>query len=545
MGTERVTSDAERWTSEGQTTLPGLLARTTAQWPDRPFLQFEDNAYTYAEFGAAVERMARCFVDLEVSPGDRVCCLMDNSDDMILVWFAVTRLGAVWVPLNTALKGEFLRHQLADSGASIFICERDFVDRLAPIEAQLPELVTVIIRGGPTDDQQAPRYRSFDVLKQPSSSTLPQAEAGPGDLAMIIYTSGTTGLSKGCMIPHNYFCNVAGRLMETTDRTETDVVLSAMPLFHLGALTNLVLLTLTAGAKAVVRARFSLSNFWSEVEKYGATNVNLIGAMLSLIANAPDTEVSRRCFGKIRSVLGTPFTPELVEIWKRRFGVKIAGNHSFGMTEAVPIAYRRLGHERPGASGQISPDFEVRLVDENGEECRPGEPGELMVRPRKPNIMFSGYWRRPAETLALMRDLWFHTGDIVRIDEDRFLYFVDRGKDYLRKGGENISSFEMESVFVVHPEIAEVAVHSVPSEHTEDELKVTAVLHPDSALSEEALCRWVIDKVPYFAVPRFIEFRESLPRTATGRIRKAELRFDGVTYATWDRAKSDVSVSRR
>jgi crotonobetaine/carnitine-CoA ligase len=159
--------------------------------------------------------------------------------------------------------------------------------------------------------------------------------------------------------------------------------------------------------------------------------------------------------------------------------------------------------------------------------------------------MFQGYWRRPQDTLAMMRDLWFHTGDIGKLDENDYFYFVDRKKDCLRRGGENISSFEVEATFLAHPEIAEVAAHSVLSEISEDELKITVVVKPGAKLTEEALCRWSIEQLPHFAVPRYVEFAQQLPRTPTGRIQKFRLREQGVTPQTWDRKKSDIVISRR
>jgi crotonobetaine/carnitine-CoA ligase len=171
--------------------------------------------------------------------------------------------------------------------------------------------------------------------------------------------------------------------------------------------------------------------------------------------------------------------------------------------------------------------------------------GEVICRPRKPHVMFEGYWKRPADTLKIMRNLWLHTGDIGKFDEDGFFYFLDRKKDYLRRRGENISSFEMENTFRAHPAIEDVAVHAVLSDLTEDDVKVTAVLKPGSALAEEALCLWAVDRLPYFAVPRFIEFRAELPRNPVGRILKYQLRDEGCTPATWDREKAGIQLAKR
>jgi crotonobetaine/carnitine-CoA ligase len=191
------------------------------------------------------------------------------------------------------------------------------------------------------------------------------------------------------------------------------------------------------------------------------------------------------------------------------------------------------------------PDFDVRIVDDLDRELPPNTAGEVIVRPLRPDIMFQGYWRRPEETLRLMRNCWFHTGDIGKFDAAGFFYFVDRKKDYLRRRGENISSFEMEAAFARHPDIAEVAVHAVPAVKGEDDVKVTAVLHPGASLTEEQLFHWSTDKVPYYALPRYIEFRESLPKNPQGRVLKYELREQGKTSATWDLEDTDIKVEKR
>jgi crotonobetaine/carnitine-CoA ligase len=238
--------------------------------------------------------------------------------------------------------------------------------------------------------------------------------------------------------------------------------------------------------------------------------------------------------------------PATDEAWRTRFGVPTF-SAGFGLTEASLIsALPAREQNKPGAAGRLNQDdFEVLLVDDDDQPVPTGEIGEIVCRPHNPNSMFQGYWRRPEDTLAVFRNLWFHTGDLGKVDDDDFLYFVDRKKDYLRRRGENISSFEMERVFHGHDAINDVAVHSVPSDIGEDDLKVTAVLNPDATVTEEELCAWVVERVPYFAVPRYIEFRDDLPRNPVGRVLKYRLRDEGVTDTTWDREASGFTFERR
>jgi crotonobetaine/carnitine-CoA ligase len=275
--------------------------------------------------------------------------------------------------------------------------------------------------------------------------------------------------------------------------------------------------------------------------------VNLLGSMGALIADMPDTPEMLRCKGQLRVVHGAPFPPALQQIWQERFGAERVGGNSYGLTECYPLTTLQVGTPAPpGSSGRANDeDFDVRLFDDHDREMAPGEVGEVVCRPRRPNVMFKGYWRRPEAVAAVTRNLWFHTGDLGRFDEDGFFFFVDRKKDYLRRRGENISSQEIEQAVLAHPALAEVAVHAVPSDLTEDDLKVTAVLAPDEKLSEVDLFEWLKDRVPYFALPRYIEFRAALPVSPLGRVHKYKLRDEGCTPATWDREQSGVVWDRR
>jgi crotonobetaine/carnitine-CoA ligase len=246
-------------------------------------------------------------------------------------------------------------------------------------------------------------------------------------------------------------------------------------------------------------------------------------------------------------VHAVPFPAPLQELWRKRFGVKIPGALGYGMTEVFPITFSEPDDQAPPESaGRINgEDLEVRLVDDEDNDVGTGEVGEIVCRPRRSNVMFGGYWRRPEATLEATRNLWFHTGDLGRFDEAGFFYFVDRKNDYMRRRGENISSQELEATFMTHPDIEQVAVHAVPSELTEDDVKVTAVLRAESALTPPQLFEWSKEWVPYFALPRYIEFRSELPVSPLGRVHKYQLRDEGCTAATWDRETAAVSWERR
>ena len=293
-------------------------------------------------------------------------------------------------------------------------------------------------------------------------------------------------------------------------------------------------------------SRFSLSQFWKSIRNSGATVVNIIGQMVPLIAKQDDCEDSSACYGQVRSVVALPFDEKLQKIWQTRFGVEIAGANCYGLSEASLLTSLPAGEvAKPGSSGRRNDLFDVLIIDDEGNELAAGEAGEVVCRPRKANIMFEGYWRNPGKTLEIMQHMWLHTGDIGKFDEDGFFFFVDRKKDYLRRGGENISSYEVEGALLQHPDIQEVAVHSVLSELSEDEVKATIVLIDGATISEEQLCIWSVDHLPYYAVPRYIEYRASLPINPLNKVMKYELRDEGVTANTWDRSKAPIDIKKR
>jgi crotonobetaine/carnitine-CoA ligase len=271
--------------------------------------------------------------------------------------------------------------------------------------------------------------------------------------------------------------------------------------------------------------------------------------MIPLIANQPDSEAMLRCRGQLRMARGAPFPAELQDVWRERFGADIVGAHVYGLTESSFVSmldYYEAAAAPPGSSGKRNTrDFEVMIVNDDFEEVPAGTTGEVVVRPKRPNVMFEGYWGRSLETLDVMGGMWFHTGDIGMFDNNDFFYFVDRKKDYLRRRGENISSYEMETTFAMHPAVNEVAVHAVPSALTEDDIKVTVVLHDGASLTESELALWAVDNVPYYAVPRYIEFRAELPKNPVGRVLKTELRDQGCTEETWDLEESDITYAKR
>jgi len=544
------TGNPETWAVGERDTVISALDRVVARLPDKVMLDFSGELYTYLQIDRLSTRMANALAAQGIAAGDTVLTMLDNNVDAVITWLAINKLCAVSVPINTALKGEFLRHQVADTGTQLVICEADYLPRMAAIAEQLTDVKRILFRVSAGKELSelptAPIAIEPLDLYRGSDDTPLAVKPQPADLACLIYTSGTTGPSKGCMISYNFMCNLARLQLRAGPASENDVTITPLPLFHMNALCVSIIASILVGARAVILPRFSVSNFWQEVERSGATIASILGGMGGLLAQASDNEAMLRCKGQIHTARGNPYTEETKKIWRERFGTKLVGGNGYGLTEACVITSLAAGeYAAPGSSGKRIADFDVRIFDELDQEVPVNTPGEIVVRPLCPDIMFQGYWRRPEDTHKLMRNMWFHTGDVGKFDDDGFFYFVDRKKDYLRRRGENISSFEMEAAFAVHPALSEVAVHAVPSDKGEDDVKVTAVLHEGAELSQEDLFRWAADAVPYYALPRYIEFRTSLPKNPQGRVLKYLLRDEGKTANTWDLDDTDIKVAKR
>ncbi|MFC5745688.1 AMP-binding protein [Actinomadura rugatobispora] len=541
------------WANIEQSTLLDLLDRRLERDPDGPFLDCCGTPYTAAETDLEANRVANALAELGVGHGSTVATMLENGPAAVVSWFAIHKLGAIAVPVNTALKGPMLRHVLSDATASVVIVQDDLAERPMELLDTIDSVRHLVVvgehDGSPGAGSRWAVHDWAELLKADGSR--PGVLVRPADLGTIVYTGGTTGPSKGCALSHNYHLSIARQIISSWGRTPEDVVWSPLPLFHFNAISCMLTGTLINGGRAALSRRFSVSGFWPEINRTGATIASLLGSLAVLVAKADDHPQARNsgtpgANTTLRLLTGAPMPPEIDEIYRERFGLTTFSN-AYGTTEASLISWLPPGREkRPGSAGIVNAEaFIVKVFDDDDREVPAGEHGEIVCRPRMPHVMFEGYWKRPEATVSAWRNLWFHTGDIGRLDEDGYLFFVDRKADYMRRRGENISSWELEKVFHEHPGVRDVCVHAVASEVSEDDVKVTVVLKGGAALTEEALCRWSIEQLPYYAVPRYFEFRDELPMSQTGRATKNLLRDEGVTPATWDREAAGVTFERR
>jgi crotonobetaine/carnitine-CoA ligase len=551
------------WKAGEASTISGLLEARLDADPDAEYLDVCGTSFSAAAVRSTANRVAAALAALGAGPGERVATLIENSPAALLAWFGIVRGGAVAVPVNTAYKGAYLRHQLHDSGSRVVVVQRDLLDRVAAVVDELPDLEHVVVVDDGSDLVEAAAGIDEELAAFPVRSPLrwtslldaadddPAVSIRPSDLGTFVYTGGTTGLSKGCMLSHAYHAALARQIGICWRRTADDVVWTPLPMFHFNALVTAVCGALVFGGRAAIHGRFSVSAFWPEMNRTGATITSTLGTMAYLLAHdvdrpemprsgAPEANTSLRLIG------AAPLPVEVDRVLKERFGVDTFSG-AYGTTEASLASWQPAGVEnKPNAAGVINDEyFDVRIFDDDDLELPRGADGEIVLRPKRPHVMFEGYWGRPEVTVETSRNWWYHTGDIGRIDDEGYLFFVDRKADYLRRRGENISSFEVERVLMGHGAFADVAVHAVPSALTEDDLKVTAVVKEGVSVTEEEIFRWCIDELPYFALPRYIELRDVLPRSPVGRVLKRELRDEGVTPTTWDAEQSGITYERR
>jgi len=514
-----------------------LLRERAGQHPDRPFLGSGDDLLTYGEVDERSERVAAGLAALGSGPGDRIAVISANRVEMLELFFACAKLGAVEVPLNVFLKGEFLRYQLQDSQATTLVADAAGYEAVDAMLEGLPAL-TRLVRLDDTDSDRG--ATSWKELRETSPKP-PHPEVAPSSLMSILYTSGTTGTPKGCMLPHGWYMNHAHVAGEMLEYRSDDVLFTALPLYH-GQAKGMVMGALVHHLTAWIDPIFSVSRI---LERFIDTNASLfsgVGAMGTAMLAGPPTERDKQ--HRLRAALMMPFTPEQQDAFKDRFGVTVLAQ-LYGQTECGAIAYSRLSESRNLASiGRAAPLYDVRLFDDDDQEVPVGEVGEICVRPKVPYATYLGYWRNPQATIEAWRNLWHHTGDFGRIDVDGFITFVDRKNDALRRRGENVSSQELERAIASYHKISEAAVHAVPSPMTEDDIKACIMLVAGAEVSPDELFDFFKQTLPYFTIPRYVEVLPALPKNATRRVMKHVLRERGVTDETWDLEAMGYAVAR-
>jgi crotonobetaine/carnitine-CoA ligase len=515
-------------------TIDGLLDLRAADSADTTFLRFGSGDLTFGEARTRSTDLAHGLAAIGVQRGQLVPVLMPNGQDFALTWLALATLGAVSTLLNTAFRGPSLIHALNLSSAETVVADTTLVPHIATVADQLVHLRQLIVVGDP------PLFDGpgIEVLDHASLFTgdvtpIPSAHSVT-DAAMVLFTSGTTGPSKGCVLSHRYAVRQAELMIENLKLRSTDVLYCPFPMFHIDATVMTVIPAMLLATTAAIGERFSASSFWNEVRAAGATVFDFMGATLTMLHKLPARPDDAD--NPARLGWGVP-VPEFAGDFERRFGVQLV--ELYGSTDAgVPLYHPVDVPRRPGSCGRAIPQYDVRIVDESGTEVADDEVGEIVIRPNEPSLMSDGYYGMPQATLDSRRDLWFHTGDLARRDKDGYFYFVGRRTDSIRRRGENISAFEVEEVVKLHPSVVDAAAFGVPSELTEDDVMVAVVARPGEMVDPADLIEFCTSRMGRHMVPRYIDVVDTLPRTPTEKVEKAQLRERGITATTWDRTAS-------
>lgn len=510
------------------------LADRAIECPERLLLSFKDQRFSYRDINARANRVARGFRSLGVRPGDNVCLMLPNCPEFIFTWMGLAKLGAVTVPINPEYKAKGLLHLISLSGANILMIHTQYSAQVAEIAADLPMVKRLVFvpgaDGPPGSELSHWQPTSFQQVTDGEEAEEILVEGASTDPLMLIFTSGTTGPAKAVEISHRYALNFARQMIRHVRYNESDVLYTPYPLFHTDAPILSFLPALLLGARCALGVRFSASGFWDEVRSHGATVFSFLGAVISFLWNQPPHPDDAR--NSARLAVGCP-APAIWPEFEKRFGLKIV--EVYGATECGHVTWDPL--DRPhkvGACGMPTADYQLRIVDDHDHELPTGRIGEIVVRPAAPGMMMTRYYGNPEATATAFRELWYHTGDLGFLDPEGYLHFSSRKKDAIRRRGENISAYEIEESVAAHPSVADVAAIGVPSQFTEEDVKVVVQIKPGSRLTALELVNFARDKLSRQMVPRYVEFVEALPKTPTGKVNKYKLREEWKTPATTD-----------
>lgn len=523
--------------------LTKIIEDKARQYPNHVVFQFRDTPYTFEQLNEGINKAANGFLALGVQKGDKVALMLNNCVEFLFAWFGLNKIGAVEVPINVALKGEGLIWQIVQSDSVALLADTVFLDRLGPVSDDLTTVKHAIFQNT-TGEEALPSWKGMesmwvaDFMDRPGTS--PDVEVRFNDMASILFTSGTTGRSKGVEMSHHYWYDIWSSSVSYSRYTEDDVLYTGLPFFHGNAQGITIGPAIMADAKAVIVERFSASSLLEDCRKWECTEANYIGGIIPILMKQEPSESDGD--NPLRLMVGAAAPVDIWHDFEERFKTKLL--EVYGMTECYCCLVVPYDEPRPGSCGKPITGWRVMLVDDNDNEVAPGEIGEFIAQPENMFVGTTGYYKQYEKTVEFFQNFWMHTGDLGKRDEDGYFYFVDRKKQALRRRGENISSFEVEAVINANPAVLESCIVGVPSDVGEEDVKAVVVLKDGEQLSEVDLIEWCEPRMAYFAIPRYIAFRDALPKTPSERVEKYKLKNEGVTEDCWDREEAGIKLKR-
>ena len=507
----------------GDETLRRIMDRQARSDPGYVLLKFQDRDYRFGEIDASVNRVANALLARGLRPGDRVALMLPSHPDHLVAILALAKVGLVRVPVNTGFKGASLLHPFEAFEPRALIADAAYAELLREAMPQ-PRVEMTLWRGGASDDFAA-------LLAHPDAAP-PAVEPAADDIIALTPSSGTTGAPKGVNKSDRTLRAGPMATLRLTGAQPGDVFLLWESLHHGAGVAVCIAAILQKLTLAMVE-KFSASQFWDQCRRYGVTHIHYLGGVLPMLLKQPPRADDRE--HQVRIAWGGGCPPEVWDPFSQRFGVEM--REGYGLSEM--ITFVTVNPQGPKFSiGQPLSYFELRLLDDQGQDVPVGEPGEICVRSRVPGLQFLGYFRNEAATQAALRGEWFCSGDLARRDAEGFYYFAGRKKDTVRRRGINISAWEVERVIGEHPAIAECALVGVPSELGDEELKLFVRLADGAALTAAELVAWCKPRMPAFQVPRFVAFIDEFPKTPTQRIRKKDL--PRSTADAWDAERQEA-----
>lgn len=545
-GTLRQSFRGKTLSFAGDLTFPELLEKRTAENPFAVYIRFDAQKITRREVNCHADGIAHGLKSFGARPGENAAIICPNSPEFLYIFFGLQKMGMGVVPINTALVGDGLAFVINNSETKFLFVHEAHLPQVMAVRDQLPRLkeIILIMADEPTRKADSSAPRSLTTLDSFLISCCDRPFRGgppdPDSVGLILYTSGTTGLPKGVIYRYRDSNVKLMRVLANLLYTPDDVLYTCLPLFHANALLMSSMQALNAGAQIALGARFSASRFWSEVAAYEATTFNTLGAMIPILLKQPPSGKDYQ--HRVKLVVSAACPAQSWRAFEKRFGVRLI--EAYASVDGGGFLTLNMGNAPVGSIGKPLGGARYRLAAESGADAAPFEPGELVIATGGSNSRKVEYFRNDEATRQKTRDGWLHTGDLLYRDKRGFLYFVGRNTDSMRRRGENVSAYEVESVLSKHPDVLECAVFGVPSELGEHDIMAAVVpiegRHPDPA----AIRAFMEDKLAKYALPRYIDIVTELPKTETHRVQKNILKARGVTPQTWD-AEIHGNTARR